>query len=102
MNKTWTELIRAPGRGNAKEIEKRKGSLPLFKQAIPEPVVEKAQPALQAWLRLRPGSSEPSGITVLKSTARSPVCRIERVGPGAAGISAKSCPRTHRQLAPLL
>ncbi len=98
MNKTWTELIRAPGRGNAKEIEERKGSVPLFKQAIPEPVVEKAQPALQAWLRLRPGSSEPSGITVLKSTARSTVCRIEGVGPGGSGIVAKWCPRTDGEL----
>ena len=72
--------------------------MPLSKQASPEQIVEKARPAVQAWLRLRPGSSEPSGITLLKNTLRSTVCRIEGVGPGGSGIVAKRCPRAEGEL----
>src|SRR6266849_11159307 len=72
--------------------------MPLSEQASAEQVVEKARPALQAWLRLRPGSSEPRGITLLKDTLRSTVCRIEGVGPGGSGIVAKWCCRADGEL----
>jgi phosphotransferase family enzyme len=72
--------------------------VPLSKQASPEQIVEKVHPAVQAWLRLRPGSSEPGGITLLKNTPRSTVCRIEGVGPGGSGIVAKRCPRADGEL----
>ncbi len=92
-----TGLIKAPGPGNARN-EKQKGWVPLSKLAIPEQIVEKVRPAVQAWLRLRPDSSEPSGITLLKNTLRSTVCRIEGVGPGGSGIVAKWCPRADGEL----
>ncbi len=67
--------------------------MPLFQQASSDQIVERARPAVQAWLRLRPGSSEPRGITILKDTPRSTVCRIEGVGPGGSDVVAKWCPR---------
>ncbi len=70
----------------------------MSKQASPEQIVEKTRPAVQAWLRLHPGSSEPSGITLLKNTLRSTVCRIEGIGPGGSGIVAKRCPRAEGEL----
>ncbi len=70
----------------------------MSKQASPEQIVEKTRPAVQAWLRLHPGSSEPSGITLLKNTLRSTVCRIEGIGPGASSIVAKRCPRAEGEL----
>jgi len=63
----------------------------LSKQASPEQSVERARLAAQAWLRLRPGSREPSGITLLKDTSRSTVYRIEGAGPGGSCIVAKRC-----------
>jgi hypothetical protein len=72
--------------------------VPLSKQASQEQVMEKVRPALKAWLRVRPGSSEPRGITILKNTPRSTVCRIEGVGPGASDIVAKWCPRRAGEL----
>ena len=60
--------------------------------------MEKVHPAVQAWLRLRPSSSEPGRITLLKNTLRSTVCRLERVGPGGSGIVAKWCPRAEGEL----
>ena len=70
----------------------------MSKQASPEQIVEKGRLAVQAWLRRRPGSSEPSGITLLKNTSRSTVCRIDGVGPGGSGIVAKRCPRAEGEL----
>src|SRR5712671_4960175 len=84
--------------GKCHRSEKQKGWVPLSKLAIPEQIVEKVRPAVQAWLRLRPDSSEPSGITLLKNTLRSTVCRIEGVGPGGSGIVAKWCPRADGEL----
>ena len=55
--------------------------------------VETLHSAVQAWFRLRPDSSEPCGVILLKSTSRSTVCRIEGIGPGGSGIVAKRCPR---------
>ncbi len=72
--------------------------MPLFQQASSDQIVERARPAVQAWLRLRPGSSEPRGITILKDTPRSTVCRIEGVGPGGSDIVAKWCPRRAGEL----
>ncbi len=72
--------------------------MPLSKQASPEEIVERVRLAAQAWLRLRPGSCEPGGITLLKDTSRSTVCRIEGVGPGRSGIIAKRCPRADGEL----
>ncbi len=72
--------------------------MPLSKQASTQQIAEKVRPAVQAWLRFRPGSSEPSGIRLLKNTSRSTVCRIEGVGPGGSGIVAKWCPRADGEL----
>ncbi len=72
--------------------------MPLSKQATSEQIVEKVRPAVQAWLQLWPGSSEPGEVTLLKSTSRSTVCRIEGVGPGGSGIVAKRCPRSDGEL----
>jgi len=72
--------------------------VPLSQQASSEQIVEKLHPAVQAWLRLRPGSYAPCGVTLLKNTSRSTVCRIEGVGPGGSGIVAKRCPRTDGEL----
>ncbi len=84
--------------GKRPRNEKRKGRARLSKQASSEQIVEKARPAVQAWLRLRPGSSEPGGVTLLKNTSRSIVCRIEGMGPGGSGVVAKRCPRTDGEL----
>lgn len=70
----------------------------MSKQASPDHIVERAGPAVQAWLRLRPGSTEPGGITLLKGTLRSIVCRLEGVGPGGSGVVAKWCPRAEGEL----
>src|SRR5258705_11812428 len=70
----------------------------MSEQASPEQVAEKAHPAVQTWLRFRPGTSEPGGITLLKDTSRSTVCRIEGVGPEGSGIIAKRCPRADGEL----
>jgi phosphotransferase family enzyme len=72
--------------------------VPLSKQPSTQQIMEKVGPAVQAWLRLRPSSPEPSGISLLKSTPRSTVCRIEGVGPGGSAIVAKWCPRADGQL----
>ena len=70
----------------------------LSEQTGQEQIAEKVYPAVQGWLRLQPGSSEPGGITLLKNTPRSIVCRIEGVGPGGSDIVAKRCPRTYGEL----
>src|SRR6266404_1210695 len=70
----------------------------MFKQASPEQIAEKVHPAVQAWFRLQPDSSAPSGVTLLKNTARSTVCRIEGVGPGGSHIVAKWCSRSDGEL----
>ena len=70
----------------------------MSKQASPDQIMENARPAVQAWLRARPGSSAPCGITLLKKTSRSTVCRIEGVGPGGSDIVAKWCPRADGEL----
>lgn len=69
--------------------------MPLHKswQAGPEQVTEKVRPAVEAWSRLRPASSRPTEITLLKNTVRSTVCRIEGVGPGSSTVIAKWCAR---------
>lgn len=61
--------------------------------ASPGQIEEMVRPAVQAWLQLRPGSSRPRAITLLKNTFRSTVCRIEGVGPGGSHIISKWCPR---------
>ncbi len=70
----------------------------MSKQASPDQIVENARPAVQAWLRVRPGSSAPCGITLLKKTSRSTVYRIGGVGPGGSDIVAKWCPRADGEL----
>jgi hypothetical protein len=65
----------------------------LSNQVSQEQIAEKVHPAVQAWLRLRPDSSASSGITLLKNTSRSTVCRIEGAGPGGSDIVAKRCRR---------
>jgi len=74
----------------------------LSNQVSQEQIAEKVHPAVQAWLRLRPDSSEPGGITLLKNTPRSTVCRIEGVGPEGSDIVAKRCPRADGQLEALI
>ncbi len=84
--------------GKCHRSEKRKGRMPLSEQASPEQIAGKVRPAVQAWFRLRPDSSEPDGVTLLKSNSRSTVCRIEGVGPGGSNIVAKWCPRADGEL----
>ena len=84
--------------GKCHRSEKRKGRMPLSEQASPEQIAGKVRPAVQAWFRLRPDSSEPDGVTLLKSNSRSTVCRIEGVAPGGSNIVAKWCPRADGEL----
>src|SRR5260221_3248016 len=68
------------------------------KQVNPEQIPSMVNPAVQAWFRLYPNSSEPVGATLLKYTSRSTVCGIEGVGPGGSRIVAKCCPRADGEL----
>ena len=69
--------------------------MPLPEQASSEQTLEKEHPAIQAWLRLWPGSSESGEVMLLTETGKSAVYKLNGLGPHGTDIVAKRCnPRT--------
>src|SRR6266478_2154390 len=62
---------------------------PALNETLPESLLERC--AVRAWRRLRPNSVEPAGLEVLKRRAKTPVYRLEGVGPDGATVIAKRC-----------
>src|SRR5713226_6009648 len=62
---------------------------PALNETLPDSLLERC--AVKAWSRLRPNSVEPTGLEVLKRTAKSAVYRLEGVGPDGATVIAKRC-----------
>jgi len=62
---------------------------PALNEPLPDSLLERR--AVRAWSRLRPNSVEPARLEVLKRRAKTPVYRLEGVGPDGATVIAKRC-----------